>query len=269
MTHKHIHIPDRDLIAAASGELETRRAAEVRDHVSACWTCRARSQQIEAAIAGFVRAHHDAANLVLPDAAGPRALFRARLAQAAAEPEPAGWFSRRRLAFAGPALAVATALLYFVPLPPETERELRLTPDPRLTPGATVMVSAADVCAKETPAPRVIPASVGRQVFDRYGIRRPRAMAYELDYLIDPALGGADDPRNFWPQPYAAPVWNAHVKDALEDHLHQLVCRQQLSLEEAQQEIAADWISAYKKYFQTDQPIASHVAFLKDRPWQP
>jgi len=80
---------------------------------------------------------------------------------------------------------------------------------------------------------------------------------------------GADDPRNFWPQPYSSSVWNAHVKDALEDRLHDLVCEQQVSLETAQQEIARDWISAYKKYFQTDQPIASHSGFTKDQPWQP
>jgi len=46
------------------------------------------------------------------------------------------------------------------------------------------------------------------------------------------------------------------------------VCEQQVTLETAQQEIARDWISAYKKYFQTDQPIASHVAFTKDQPWR-
>ena len=266
---QQFHIPERDLLQAASGELEPARAAKVRDHLAACWTCRARSQEIEATITDLVRAHRETAEARIPDASGPRALLRARLEEVATG-SPPGSFALR-LAFAGAAFIMAVAgWLYFAQLRSDSGQQARLTPDPRLTPGATVLVSAAEICSRRASAePRLIPASVGRQVFNRYGIERPRAKAYELDYLIDPELGGATDPRNFWPQPYAAPVWNAHVKDALEDHLRDLVCRQQVSLEEVQQELAADWISAYKKYFQTDQPIASHAAFTKDEPWQP
>lgn len=79
--------------------------------------------------------------------------------------------------------------------------------------------------------------------------------AYEVDYLITPALGGADDIGNLWPQSYSATIWNAHVKDALEDRLHELVCRGDVDLTTAQREISRDWISAYKKYFHTDRPI--------------
>jgi len=110
---------------------------------------------------------------------------------------------------------------------------------------------------------------VGRQVFDHYGIDRPRPRDYELDYLIAPELGGADDPRNYWPQPYGVSEWNAHVKDALEDRLHELVCENKLSLATAQHDISSNWIAAYKKYFQTQEPMASHRAFTKDRPWEP
>ncbi|HZT37758.1 MAG TPA: hypothetical protein VFA28_07660 [Bryobacteraceae bacterium] len=78
--------------------------------------------------------------------------------------------------------------------------------------------------------------------------------AYEVDYLITPALGGADDLGNLWPQSYSATQWNARVKDALEDRLHELVCSGSLDLATAQREIATDWIAAYKKYFHTDQP---------------
>ena len=42
--------------------------------------------------------------------------------------------------------------------------------------------------------------------------------------------------------------WNAHVKDKLEDRLHALVCAGKLPIEQAQQEIATDWIAAYEKY---------------------
>jgi len=110
---------------------------------------------------------------------------------------------------------------------------------------------------------------VGRKVFEEYGIRDPGQHAYELDYLIDPELGGSDDIRNFWPQPYAASGWNSHLKDALEDRLHELVCEHKVSLATAQHDISTDWIAAYKKYFQTDGPLAGHSAFAKDRPWEP
>ena len=79
--------------------------------------------------------------------------------------------------------------------------------------------------------------------------------AYEVDYLITPALGGADDIGNLWPQSYSATIWNARVKDALEDRLHELVCRGDVDLTTAQREISRDWISAYKKYFHTDRPL--------------
>jgi hypothetical protein len=94
-------------------------------------------------------------------------------------------------------------------------------------------------------------------VFDEYGIRASPT-AYEVDYLITPALGGADDIRNLWPQSYTATVWNAQVKDALEDHLRDLVCDGQLDLATAQHEIAMNWIDAYKKYFHTDRPLTSY-----------
>jgi hypothetical protein len=50
-------------------------------------------------------------------------------------------------------------------------------------------------------------------------------------------------------------VWNAHVKDELEERLRNLVCEQKLDLTTAQRDIATDWISAYKKYFHIDMPV--------------
>ena len=33
-----------------------------------------------------------------------------------------------------------------------------------------------------------------------------------------------------------------------------MVCHGQLDLAEAQRDISTDWVAAYKKYFQTDEP---------------
>jgi hypothetical protein len=102
--------------------------------------------------------------------------------------------------------------------------------------------------------------SLQRRVFEEYGIPGAEPRAYEVDYLITPALGGADDIRNLWPQSYSSAVWNARVKDALEDRLHDLVCGGNLDLVAAQRDISSDWIAAYKKYFQTDKPLEASPA---------
>ena len=92
-------------------------------------------------------------------------------------------------------------------------------------------------------------------MFKEYGIAGMDPRAYEVDYLVTPALGGADDIHNLWPESYSATAWNSQVKDALEDRLRGMVCDGSLDLAEAQRDIASDWIAAYKKYFHTDRPL--------------
>jgi hypothetical protein len=43
-----------------------------------------------------------------------------------------------------------------------------------------------------------------------------------------------------------------------------MVCDGSIDLEEAQREIAVNWIAAYKKYFHTDQPLAEHGPVEQD-----
>jgi hypothetical protein len=128
-------------------------------------------------------------------------------------------------------------------------------PDARLTPGAAVPISMEEVCKETPPKNKIVPVSMQRRVFGAYGIDNASPAAYEVDYLITPALGGSDDIRNLWPQTYSAATWNAQVKDALEDRLHELVCSGALDLATAQRDISRDWIAAYKYYFHTDKPI--------------
>jgi len=128
-------------------------------------------------------------------------------------------------------------------------------PNPSLTPGATVLLSRVEICRETSANNKAVPVALQRRVFDEYGIRAAEPRAYEVDYLITPALGGADDIHNLWPESSSATVWNAQVKDALEDHLRNLVCEGDLDLATAQHEIATDWIEAYKKYFHTDRPM--------------
>ncbi len=102
-----------------------------------------------------------------------------------------------------------------------------------------------------------VPTSLRHEILHEYGIVDGRAADYEIDYLIAPGLGGTEDVHNLWPESYTTPTWNAHVKDNLEEHLHELVCSGKLNLSTAQNDIATDWIAAYKKYFNTDRPLSS------------
>ena len=124
-------------------------------------------------------------------------------------------------------------------------------PKPRwaITPGETRPITLEEVCqySKAEVISRDIPLDMQQKVFAAYGIRSPQKDQFEVDYLITPDLGGAESIRNLWPQPYSV-RWNAHVKDELEERLHELVCSRKLDLATAQHEIAVDWIAAYKKY---------------------
>lgn len=257
------HISDQRLLLDMEGELSPSEAKLVGAHLSGCWTCRARRRELESAVAEFVRLHKTEGEPELPPAAGPRALLKARLAELSeADAAPAASFSFARiLTAAGAVLAVLALGVVVTRL--AVNRDGRpgpgayYLPDVRLTPGATVLLNRAVVCSQPGEANRAVPAALRRQVFQEYGIPKADPRAYEVDYLVTPALGGADDIHNLWPHSHAA-TWNAHVKDALEDRLRELVCDGSLDLTEAQREIATNWISAYKKYFHTDEPLPQH-----------
>jgi hypothetical protein len=234
------HATDHDLIQLADGELNPLRAGEIRRHLEACWDCRARQAELQSSISGYIRLYRGPLDEQLPPAAGPRALLRAQLT---AQPAPAFRVPVGILA----AAACVLAVLYMSRGPGDLSE-----PKNTLTPGETRAINLGDVCRMETP--RAIPSSLQQKVFREYGIADARPNTYEVDYLITPELGGADSIRNLWPQPYST-IWNAHVKDALEDRLHDLVCEGKLDLGTAQREIATDWIGAYKKYFHTDRPL--------------
>ncbi len=281
MLEKDHHLSDEELLLLADGECSIHRAAQGRKHLAACWDCRARMAELEGTISDFVRAYHQSLDTQLPPAAGPRALLKARLAELATRSNPTRWFAPWRLVPSGRrwetvAIALLLAALGVLWLSHghifRTESGPRLaslmvapTPNRRLTPGATRPVRAEDVCAGEYHnEARFVPVSIQREVFAEYGMASAQAKDYELDYLITPELGGSDDIRNLWPEPYLSTVWNAHVKDALEDRLHELVCEGKIDLPTAQHDIATDWISAYKKYFRTEKPISNRTQRASD-----
>ena len=261
------HIPDPDLLLAADGELPPVRAAGIRDHLAECPSCRLRDAALRATMADVVQAQHQEFDSQLPSMEMSKSRLRARLARAPEKARP-----RHRLEWAAAAILLVgvSAMWYGWTARRARAPEAEFAPNTAWTPGSVSALTRDAVCSApggEAPSP-VVSASVAREVFRRYGIHNPRPRSYELDYLIPPALGGTGDPRNLWPQPYSAGVWNARVKDALEDRLRTLVCEGNLDLAIAQRDLASDWIAAYKKYFRTGAPLLDHVAFVKDHPWE-
>ena len=121
-----------------------------------------------------------------------------------------------------------------------------IRPDPTLTPGATLPVTAADVC-RPGYAVRHLDGRTKAKVYREYGIER-KSGYYEIDHLISLSLGGSNDIRNLWPQSYEAAPWGAGAKDRLEERLHELVCSGAITLQDAQEALAEDWVETYEKY---------------------
>jgi hypothetical protein len=233
--------------------------------------------ELEAAIVDFVRVHRQALDAELPPIGRSRAQLSARLSDLAAKPEANSvraffHFASMRYPTAYVCFGLLSASLLLAMLTGQSLRSIlsihaprvvattvedRVEPNPKLTPGATRPVSMQDVCA--VPHEEVVvdvPEVLRVKILREYGIAEKRENDFEIDFLIAPRLGGTEDPQNLWPEPYASSIWNARVKDDLEERLHEMVCSREVSLKTAQNDISADWIGAYKKYFNTDRPVS-------------
>jgi hypothetical protein len=117
-------------------------------------------------------------------------------------------------------------------------------PQPQLTPGVTRPLTTAQVCSiKWGTDRRHVTTTMRRQVLAAYGVAWDDRGRYELDHLVPRELGGADDVRNLFPQPWAA----AHLKDRAENAAHRAVCAGTLSLAVAQRQMARDWTVLYRR----------------------
>jgi hypothetical protein len=288
MTVENLHVADDQLLLHASGELSAKLNSRISTHLDRCSQCRARLEELESTLAEFTDTHLRVHNLNLPPSDVSRDRLKSRLAELSAQSgehktreylvrengfSQSGWVARARhhqgAIFAAFALAACLLLAISLRAPEAGKRSYSVSaslgrgeePDLRLTPGATIPVTQNQVCSAEAATEAAttiaaVPVSLKRKVFEEYGVTPPQPDAYEVDYLITPELGGATDIRNLWPEPYQDTVWNAHVKDQLEDRLHEMVCHGDVDLATAQHDISTDWIAAYRKYFRTDKPLA-------------
>ena len=125
-------------------------------------------------------------------------------------------------------------------------------PDPNCTPGvvdpnvtqdnidSTICVSGY---ASSVRPPVSYTEPLKFKLMDAYGYT-DSAGNYELDHLIPLELGGSPtDVRNLWPEPHSS----SYTKDSLENYLHDQVCSDNMSLQEAQKDIETDWYSYWQR----------------------
>jgi hypothetical protein len=119
-------------------------------------------------------------------------------------------------------------------------------PDPDCTPGAIFPDATLGlICTPGyTKGVRLVPEQVKNEVYAEYGIASRAPGEYEVDHLISLELGGSNDIANLWPEA-ASPQPGFHQKDQLENTLHKEVCSGATTLQQAQLEIATDWLARY------------------------
>jgi hypothetical protein len=127
-----------------------------------------------------------------------------------------------------------------------------LYPNPTLTPGDVFPgVTAKEVCVSGySSSVRSVSSDEKAAVYQRYGIPNEPGK-HEVDHHISLELGGSNMVTNLWPEPYVTPdapgQIGAHEKDKVENYLHAQVCKNAMSLQQAQEQIRTDWYAVYLK----------------------
>jgi hypothetical protein len=121
-------------------------------------------------------------------------------------------------------------------------------PDSACTPGAIIATTTrAEICASGyARSVRDVNEAEKNQVYAEYDIKSHRTGEYEVDHLISLEIGGSNDIANLWPEP-ANPRPGFHEKDQVENYLHDQVCSGAMSLAQAQEQIATNWLAVYEK----------------------
>ncbi len=265
MLDKKAHLSDEELLLFSDQELAKQDANRVRKHVARCEPCRTRLASFENASSEFLHFHEQNIRARSFQSSHARDLLKARLAEASKQisrSQRFTFFSGRPLVSACLSLLLVAGIVwtagdFFRAQFTVRFLQAKVLPLRTLTPGSAHAVKVAELCSsKDVDNDPPVDSSLEQAVFREYGIAVSSQKEYQLDYLITPALGGVESLQNIWPQPYSS-AWNSRVKDQLENHLHALVCHGDVQLTTAQNDIASDWIAAYKKYFNTDKPALS------------
>jgi hypothetical protein len=131
---------------------------------------------------------------------------------------------------------------------------LAANPDRRCSPGAYYSkLTMAVICAStlRTGPIRNVPDSEKHQVEVEYGLApRGYGSTMEIDHIVSLELGGSNDVANLFPEKANAHP-GYHVKDTLENKLHDLVCDGTMALRTVQEQIAANLAGALQEGVQS------------------
>ena len=156
-------------------------------------------------------------------------------------------FGLRVAAFQRSAIVAAGETVLLVARTKTSGCDLGARPDRRCSPGAYyAKLTKRVICSASfrTGDYRNVPSSEKHAVEVEYGLApKSYGSALEIDHIVSLELGGSNDIANLYPE--RAPGF--HAKDKLENRLHDLVCSGQMTLRSAQQQIAADWKSLYRR----------------------
>jgi len=121
-------------------------------------------------------------------------------------------------------------------------------PDSACTPGAIFPDATKEQICQSGYSSQVrnVTDATKNDVYAEYGVTHHSAGQYEVDHLISLELGGSNDIANLWPEP-ADPRPGFHEKDKVENYMHEQVCSGAISLQQAQFEIATDWMAIYQR----------------------
>jgi hypothetical protein len=117
-------------------------------------------------------------------------------------------------------------------------------PDVRCSPGAYYSkLTTAVICSAgfRTSTIRDVPQSEKFAVEREYGLpARLYGRSLEIDHIIPLELGGSNAITNLFPEPGSG-RWSYHVKDRLENVLHERVCAGRMPLLAARRSVATNW----------------------------
>jgi len=121
-------------------------------------------------------------------------------------------------------------------------------PNRQLTPGAVSAINANAVCDMQvhTSVPHLSPALTA-EIYAEYGESSPAAQAkHIIDWLVPYSLGGAGVQANLWPA--AVNGTGFYQKVQTDDIMRQMVCRNLLTLAQAQHALETNWYTAWLRY---------------------
>jgi len=126
------------------------------------------------------------------------------------------------------------------------------SPDRRCSPGAYYrQLTTSVICSPgfRTSTIRDVPQSEKFAVEREYGMPQTYyGYSIEIDHIVPLELGGSNAIANLFPEPGSGPD-SYHVKDQLEDRLHDAVCAGTIDLQAARLGIATNWLAYYRRLF--------------------